>query len=52
MEDLIRQVTGSMALSGFELTEEDKERIRTSIDRNPDDVVRELVEKHRQRKEG
>ena len=46
---VIRQVAGSMALSGFILTKEDEERIRQHTSR-PVDVVAEvarLVEKHR-----
>lgn len=46
---LVEQVAASMALSGFILTEEDKQRIEDLVD-NPDsadDVVQQLIEKHR-----
>lgn len=49
IEDIIRRVAGSMALSGFILTEEDKERIRLCAD-DPDkveEIVKKLVEKHK-----
>lgn len=52
IEDIIRSVAGSMALSGLQLTEEDKERIWLFAE-YPDEVaeiVRQLVEKHK--KEG
>lgn len=48
-EALVDQVAGSMAIDGFVLTEEDKERIRLLAD-NPDDaekIVQQLVKKHK-----
>lgn len=48
IEDIIRKVAGSMALSGMELTEEDKERIRRIADdpEKADEILKELIEKH------
>lgn len=46
--DIVRSVTGNMALSDMELTEEDKERIQAAAG-NPKDaeeIVKQLVEKH------
>jgi len=50
IEDILRSVAGSMALSGMELSEEDEERIRLFADEPEyvEKIVKELVEKHRQ----
>lgn len=48
MADLIDQVAGSMAIEGFILTEEDKERIQC-VAADPscaDAILRELIQKH------
>ena len=46
---ILQQVAGTMALSGMELTEEDRARILHLL-RNPEDegaILRDLIEKHR-----
>ena len=45
---LVQQVSGNMALSGMELTEEDKERIRYIVEHpdKTDEVLQALIEKH------
>lgn len=51
-ERIVRQTAGSMALSGLDLTEEDKDRIRYLID-HPDEMdamLEELIQKHTVRK--
>lgn len=51
---IINQVSGDMALSGFELTDADKERIRHIIE-HPEDqeaILQELIEKHRNNRGG
>ena len=47
-EIVLRQVTGTMALSGLDLTDEDKARIRYLLDHpeEKDAMLRELIEKH------
>jgi len=48
MKDMVRNVTGTMALSGFVLTEEDKERLRLAADPEQiETIVEELVAKHK-----
>lgn len=52
-ERIVRQTAGSMALSGLDLTEEDKDRIRYLID-HPDEMdamLEELIQKHTVRKQ-
>lgn len=48
-EMIVRQTSGSMALSGMDLTEEDKERIRYLCE-HPDEMdamLEELIRKHK-----
>lgn len=47
-EQLVRQTAGSMALSGLDLTEEDKDRIRYLVDHpnEKDAMLEELIQKH------
>ena len=49
VDDLVRQVSGSMALSGFELTEEDKARLRRAATHPEEieEILAQLIEKHR-----
>ena len=50
-EIIIRQVAGSMALSGFDLTEEDESRIR-ELWEHPEQheaMLQELIAKHSKR---
>ena len=50
-KSIVKQVAGSMALSGLNLTEEDKKRILRLLD-CPEEVeamLQELIEKHRKR---
>ena len=46
---LVEQVAANMALSGFALTEEDKQRIEDLAENpdNVDDAVKQLIEKHK-----
>ena len=48
-EGIVQSVAGSMALSGMDLTEEDKERIRIIADdpEKVDEIVQQLIEKHK-----
>lgn len=48
---IINQVTGNMALSGFELTEEDKDRIRYIMEHpeEQDDIMKKTIEKYTQK---
>lgn len=48
-ETILRQVCGTMALSGLPLTNEDKERIRYLLDYpdEQDSMMKALIEKHR-----
>lgn len=49
---IINQVSGNMALSGFELTEEDKDRIRYIMEypEEQETIMQELIKKHTIRK--
>ena len=49
MTDVVKQVAGSMALSGMELTDTDKERIQRLLDHPEDEdaILQELIGKHR-----
>ena len=52
IEAIVRQTAGSMALSGMELTEEDKNRIRKIPHMTKEEIEAEvqiLVEKHKQK---
>jgi len=48
MNDIVKQVAGSMALSGMELTDTDKERIEYLLDHPEEEnaILQELVAKH------
>lgn len=48
---IVRQVTGTMALSGFEMTDEDKNRIRELMEHpeRHNDILQALIEKHTRR---
>lgn len=50
MSDLLDRVAGSMALEGFELTEDDRRRIQT-LTEHPElkeQLLQELVKKHKE----
>ena len=48
MDDILDRVAGSMALEGFELTEDDRRRIQTLIEHPElkEQLLQELVKKH------
>ena len=50
-KSIVKQVAGSMALSGLNLTEEDKKRILRLLDclEEVEAMLQELIEKHRKR---
>lgn len=52
-ESILRNVAGSMALSGMDLSEQDMERIRRLVN-DPDcveEIVMQLIDKHKQMQE-
>lgn len=50
VKTVVKQVAGSMALSGMELTEDDKGRISQLLDHTEEmeDILQEMLEKHAQ----